>query len=198
MTNVTSGIDLTVHPDSLEVPVDIANAQPLPDPLPIKKYAKFHPDSLIQIETRQATSLPTDNTEDGSVWYEVDDYFVDGKHMIIDETTKQPRHMTDVEHTQWRTEQTTVGALLHARNHRKILLDSTDWTENATMDAATKAAWQTYRQALRDLPPSIKDFDINWPTPPASLDLPHSPNVPNPDNAATGPNLNPTNGTTNS
>ena len=185
--------DLNINPDTLEVPVNTANAEPLPEPPAIKKYAKFHPDSQIQIETRQATSMPTDNTEDGSVWHEVDDYFVDGKHMIIDTETNKPRHMSDVEHLQWQQETENAGALLHTRNHRKVLLDTTDWVEHTSTE--TTAAWQAYRQALRDLPASVKDFNINWPTPPGPISAIHNPVSPSTLNLATGPDLNPTNGT---
>jgi hypothetical protein len=167
--NIGLDQNLLMHPDSLEVKLDIENAELLPEPLPIKKYAKFHKDSLIQIETRTATELPTDNTEDGSVWHEVDDHFIDGKHHIIDPETNLPRTMTDFEHSQWQEDMIQSGALLYVRNHRKILLSETDWIETANLDSDKKKAWQDYRQALRDLPEITKDHDVIWPTPPEPL-----------------------------
>jgi len=186
--------DFLTNPDALEISVDVANAKPLPEPLQLKKYARFHPDSQIQIETRQAVETPTDNASDGSVWHEVDDYFVEGKHMILDEKTNSPRHMTDGEHVQWWTEVTTAAALTHARNHRKVLLNSTDWVETAPMDADKKKAWQDYRQALRDLPTTITDHNIDWPTPPeVDPSINHNPGGMVPPPFATGPVLNATN-----
>lgn len=52
------------------------------------------------------------------------------------------------------------------REHRNKLLADSDWTQVA--DAPVdKAAWATYRQALRDMPSSA-DFpwDAVWPTKP--------------------------------
>lgn len=50
------------------------------------------------------------------------------------------------------------------RNH--LLLES-DWTQVADAPVNTKA-WASYRQALRDLPDTIKDptQPVDWPTPP--------------------------------
>ena len=61
---------------------------------------------------------------------------------------------------------------IHIRNRRSFLLGSSDWTQAADspLTTAQKAAWATYRQALRDLPkkfPNVQtDSDIEWPTPP--------------------------------
>ena len=53
------------------------------------------------------------------------------------------------------------------KNHRNILLQSSDWTQvpDAPVD---QAAWAIYRQALRDLPSNTTDpRNPTWPTPPA-------------------------------
>ena len=53
------------------------------------------------------------------------------------------------------------------RAKRNALLAVSDWTQ--TVDAPVDAkAWAVYRQALRDLPASIKDptAEIKWPEPP--------------------------------
>ena len=52
---------------------------------------------------------------------------------------------------------------------RKQLLQESDWTD--TVSAQTRltnyAEWQTYRQALRDIPTQTGyPIDIVWPTPP--------------------------------
>jgi 2,3-bisphosphoglycerate-independent phosphoglycerate mutase len=61
--------------------------------------------------------------------------------------------------------------LRHIRTIRNQLLLESDanvlsdrW---AAMDAATKTAWTSYRQALRDLPANTANpTDVTWPTPP--------------------------------
>ena len=52
------------------------------------------------------------------------------------------------------------------RAQRNLLLQNTDWTQ--LPDAVcNKDAWASYRQKLRDLPATTKDFNaIDWPTEP--------------------------------
>ena len=58
------------------------------------------------------------------------------------------------------------------RQRRNLLLTDSDWTQGADspLSSSKKTEWQTYRQALRDLPttypnPTSKG-DIVWPTKP--------------------------------
>ena len=58
------------------------------------------------------------------------------------------------------------------RQRRNLLLSDSDWTQGADspLSSSKKTEWQTYRQALRDLPttypnPTSKG-DIVWPTKP--------------------------------
>ena len=52
------------------------------------------------------------------------------------------------------------------RNKRNYLLSESDWTQVADAPG-DKAAWATYRQALRDLPSTGSDPDaLTWPTSP--------------------------------
>lgn len=56
------------------------------------------------------------------------------------------------------------------RAQRSKLLTDSDWTQGADSPLSTskKTEWQTYRQALRDLPTTGSDPDnITWPTPPS-------------------------------
>ena len=60
----------------------------------------------------------------------------------------------------------TTGMEAEARTERNRLLSESDWTQiaDATVD---KAAWATYRQALRDLPQQAGfPTTINWPVKP--------------------------------
>jgi hypothetical protein len=50
---------------------------------------------------------------------------------------------------------------------RNRLLAASDWTQMPDVTLANKAAWATYRQALRDITTqSGYPFEIVWPTPP--------------------------------
>ena len=53
------------------------------------------------------------------------------------------------------------------RERRDDLLLETDWTQNPDVPDATKAKWQTYRQALRDVPSQSDPYNITWPTKPS-------------------------------
>ena len=52
------------------------------------------------------------------------------------------------------------------REKRDDLLLETDWTQNPDVPDATKEKWQTYRQALRDVPSQSDPYNIAWPTKP--------------------------------
>lgn len=60
------------------------------------------------------------------------------------------------------------------RSERNQLLTQTDWRMTSDYPGTNQAEWQTYRQALRDLPenctPALDKngnlINVNWPTPP--------------------------------
>ena len=55
------------------------------------------------------------------------------------------------------------------RGQRDALLTGCDWTQAADspLDATTKAAWATYRTALRNVPQQAGfPITVNWPTSP--------------------------------
>jgi protoheme ferro-lyase len=65
----------------------------------------------------------------------------------------------------------TIDIAKHIRIERLKLLQLCDWTQTADspLSDTKKAEWQTYRQALRDLPSTNSASsvdDIVWPTPP--------------------------------
>jgi hypothetical protein len=58
-------------------------------------------------------------------------------------------------------------AMVDVLTKRKKLLASSDWTQLPDVPLATKAAWATYRQELRDISKqSGYPTEITWPTPP--------------------------------
>lgn len=52
------------------------------------------------------------------------------------------------------------------RKQRYLLLSQSDWTQLPDVPLATKEAWATYRQALRDVTLQPDPFNIAWPIPP--------------------------------
>ena len=56
------------------------------------------------------------------------------------------------------------------RQQRNELLKESDWTQfpNTKLSDDKKADWETYRQALREIPDTLTDPDnVVWPTPPS-------------------------------
>jgi len=129
-----------------------------------KKYARFSPQYDIQVETRTWHEFPTDNTEDGSEWFEVDDTFTGERHLVYNNGS--PRLMTDEEHADWQAGIKLSGALQVARTKRGNLLKLSDWVETSNLSDEKKEEWKVYRQALRDLPESVTDHNIVYPTEP--------------------------------
>ena len=41
-----------------------------------------------------------------------------------------------------------------------------DWVETSTLSDEKKEEWRVYRQALRDLPENVTDYNIVYPTEP--------------------------------
>ena len=71
-----------------------------------------------------------------------------------------------VELTEFELGQKTTKKWNSVRAQRDQLLVNSDWTQVANAPG-DKAAWATYRQALRDLPASGSDPDaLTWPTSP--------------------------------
>ena len=54
------------------------------------------------------------------------------------------------------------------RTERNKKLAETDWTQSRDVTLTNDAAWQTYRQALRDITDTYSSLDdVVWPTKPA-------------------------------
>jgi hypothetical protein len=124
----------------------------------IKKWVRFN-EVGEQIETSTSVVKP-----EGDLWIEIDE-FVYGRHMILDNGV--PRVMTDVEHADWEANMLITGAKSAVRHLRNVKLAESDWTETAPMSDELKQAWREYRQALRDLPEDVVDYNVEWPLPPA-------------------------------
>jgi hypothetical protein len=65
------------------------------------------------------------------------------------------------------TKEIDIGVLNEAKTKRNRLLYESDWTQLPDVTLSNKAAWATYRQALRDISKqSGFPENIIWPTPP--------------------------------
>ena len=59
------------------------------------------------------------------------------------------------------------GGFIELRSQRDRLLNACDWTQFSDVVLGNKAAWATYRQALRDLPANTADPENpSWPAKP--------------------------------
>ena len=57
--------------------------------------------------------------------------------------------------------------LADLRERRTMLLEKTDWTQNADVPQATKDKWAAYRQALRDITLTYDSLEgVEWPAKP--------------------------------
>jgi hypothetical protein len=66
---------------------------------------------------------------------------------------------------QWVQDQSAQENAIKAQ--RNQLLQQSDWTQLSDISAETKALWEPYRQALRDITDQPGyPYDIVWPTPP--------------------------------
>ena len=86
---------------------------------------------------------------------------------IITEEMPIPDNLKDLDEEQT-AKVIADSKLADLRAERTRRLAETDWTQNPDVPEATKTAWATYRQALRDI--TITQQDLNgcdWPTPPS-------------------------------
>lgn len=129
------------------------------DTLPeIKKWVQFDEDGA-QFATATSVDMP-----EGSNWYEIEEFSY-GKHMKLDNGV--PRIMTDEEHNNWEASMVISGAKSAVRHLRNVKLAESDWTETAPISEELREQWRVYRQALRDLPEDVVDYNVEWPVPPA-------------------------------
>ena len=84
---------------------------------------------------------------------------------VVDGAWTQSWIVTDLSSDELKQQNDSIAAALRVERNDK--LNSSDWTQvaDATVD---KAAWATYRQALRDLPAAAGwPNSVTWPTEPS-------------------------------
>jgi hypothetical protein len=103
----------------------------------------------------------------GSGWYGVGEE-VDGKMFKL--VSGAPIAMTDEEKDEYYLSLKTVYSYAALRRDRNEMLMRSDWTQlpNSGLSEAKKIEWETYRQALRDLPEEMtEELEYTLPEVPA-------------------------------
>lgn len=125
------------------------------------RYGLFSNNILVSFV--DAEEKPTND------WTELPDD-IPTTHIIND--NGKLRAMTDKEIDGWKEPAALSSLLTDIRFKRDQLLTQSDWIENASVRKgkgdAWALSWDTYRQALRDLPSSITSSkqELIWPQPP--------------------------------
>ncbi len=93
-------------------------------------------------------------------------YITGGRHTPLS-VSPSLHHKFDYTVKQWVDTRDKAYYEREARARRQTLISASDWTQLPDVLIATKEAWATYRQALRDITtqPGFP-FDIVWPAPP--------------------------------
>ena len=123
-------------------------------------YIKFD-DNNIQEQMVLAEEKP------GNDWYAVPDD-IDGK--IFKLVSGAPIAMNEEEKGEYYLSLKTNYSYANLRADRNEMLMRSDWTQlpNSGLSEAKRAEWETYRQALRDLPETMtEDLEYTLPEVPA-------------------------------
>ena len=88
-----------------------------------------------------------------------------GVHTPLSEQPSQ-HHLFDFVGKKWVDTRTSASQWELVRSIRAKKLAESDWTQLGDSPTASKQAWKTYRQALRDITTQRDPFNIVWPTPP--------------------------------
>jgi hypothetical protein len=103
----------------------------------------------------------------GAGWHGVGED-IDGKMFKL--VSGAPIAMTDEEKDEYYLSLKTNYSYANLRSERNEMLMRSDWTQlsNSGLSEAKKAEWETYRQALRDLPETMtEDLEYTLPEVPA-------------------------------
>lgn len=108
--------------------------------------------------------------------FQIPNNWVEGNHQnsyrredgtIVEKTYQpSPNHIFDYATKQWIDPRTNDTQWPVIRSQRNALLVASDWTQLPDVPLVTKAAWATYRQALRDVTEQGDPFNITWPVAP--------------------------------
>jgi hypothetical protein len=111
-------------------------------------------------------------TSQGLTTIEVDDAvdpdnaYVQSGSVVPMGVRPSPTHAFNYNKKVWEDIRTFDDAWADVRTERNRRLQACDWTQLSDIPAETKALWEPYRQALRDITDQPDPFNIIWPTPP--------------------------------
>ena len=92
--------------------------------------------------------------------------FIDGGEFAPMPESPGPGHRFNYATRQWESTMTPEKRWSAIRVERGRRLTASDWTQLPDVPLATKEAWATYRQALRDITEQPDPFNITWPAVP--------------------------------
>ena len=120
------------------------------------RYMKFD-ENNIQEQMVLAEEKP------GNDWYAVPDE-IDGKLFKL--VSGAPIAMTEEQKDEYYLSLKTTYSYANLRSDRNEMLMRSDWTQlpNSGLSEAKRAEWETYRQALRDLPETMTE-DLEYTLP---------------------------------
>lgn len=92
-------------------------------------------------------------------------WVIEGHHCSLPQSPSE-HHLFDYATKQWVDPRTPDAEwkLIRAERDRRLL--ACDWTQLPDVPLATKEAWASYRQALRDITGQPDPFNIVWPAAP--------------------------------
>ena len=90
-----------------------------------------------------------------------DTHYVDAGVVVKKSTRPSDNHVFDYATKSWQPD--AAYAIDKVRSLRNSLIAQSDWTQLSDIPAETKALWEPYRQALRDIT-NQDPFNIVWPT----------------------------------
>lgn len=94
--------------------------------------------------------------------------YIDNKKFVIFPPKPSEHHTFDYTTKQWIDPRTPETQWPIVRQERDQLLQASDYTQLPDVPLTDKAAWATYRQALRDVTTQTDPFNIVWPVAPQS------------------------------
>ena len=98
--------------------------------------------------------------------YDANDLYFRNNQVLVKPTPPSTLYSWDDSSHAWVLDNSK--ALDSVKNQRNLLLQRSDWTQLADIPQETKALWEPYRQALRDITDQPDPFNIVWPTPPTA------------------------------
>lgn len=81
----------------------------------------------------------------------IQNHYVDSGYLVAMPTKPDEFSAFDYESKSWKDSRTAETEWILIRRKRDTLLSASDWTQLPDVPLATKSAWATYRQALRDI-----------------------------------------------